>query len=94
MMATGRPVSASPGSGFAGPRTGSAAGDGEDAGPQDVGHGMGDPVWITRIADHRGKLVGQSEAPLGRGQHHDAAVRCDAPAVEPGGDLLASNGWK
>ena len=71
-----------------------AARDREDAGAQDVGHGVGDPVRITRIADHRGKPLGQAQAPLGRGQQHDAAVRGDPSAVERGCDLFASNGWK
>ncbi len=71
-----------------------AARDHEDAGAQNVGHGAREPVRITRIADHRGKPLGQAQALLGRGQQQHAAVRGDPFAVERGCDLFASNGWK
>jgi hypothetical protein len=53
-----------------------------------------DPVRITRIADHRGKPLGQAQAPLGRGQQQDAAVRGDPSAVERGCDLFASGSMR
>jgi hypothetical protein len=49
---------------------------------------------MTRIADRGGEFFGQSQAPLGCGQKHDAAIRSDAPAIERSGDFLASDGWK
>ena len=69
-----------------------AAGDGEDAGAQDVGHGVPHAARISPIADHRGQPLGQSEAALGGGQQHDAAVRGHPSTVERGGNLLGSNG--
>ena len=71
-----------------------AAGDGEDAGPQDVGQPMGDPLRVAAVRDHRGELLGDAEPPLRLGQQHDPAVRGDPPAIEGGGDLLALDGWK
>ena len=71
-----------------------AAGDRKDSGAQDIGHGVPDPLRIAPVADRRGEPVGQLQAPLGRGQQHNAAVRGDPSAVEGDGDLLASNGWK
>jgi hypothetical protein len=71
-----------------------AAGNGEDAGAQDIGHDLGDPLRIAPVPDRRGEPVRQLQAPLGRSQQHDAAVRCDPSAIERGSDLFASNGWK
>ena len=71
-----------------------AAGDGEDAGAQDVGKRMNDPRRVARIGDHRSELVGDPDAPLGRGQQHHAAIGTDAAAVERGGDLLALHRWQ
>ena len=71
-----------------------AAGDGEDAGAQNVGHRVLHARRITWIVDRRGQPVGQLQVPLGRSQKHDPTIRRDASAVECGRDLLASNGWK
>ncbi len=71
-----------------------AAGDGEDARPQDVGQRMNDAAGIAAIRDHGGELGGDAEPPPGLGQKHHPAVRGDPAAVEGGGDLLAPNGWK
>lgn len=69
-----------------------AAGDGEDAGARDVGHGVRHARWIARILDRSGKPVSQVQRPLGRGQKHHA-VRGDASAVKRSCDPLASHGW-
>lgn len=66
----------------------------QDAGAQDVGHGVLHARRIARIMDRSRKPVGQLQAPLCRSQKHDAAIRGDAPTVESGCDLLAPNGWK
>jgi hypothetical protein len=55
---------------------------------------MGDPVRIAFVGDHPGQLVGDGEPPLRLGEQHDPAVETDPPAIEPGGDLLALDGWK
>ena len=71
-----------------------AAGDGEDAGAQNVGHRVFHARRITWIVDRRSQPVGQLQVPLGRSQKHDPTIRRDASAVECSSDLLASNGWK
>jgi hypothetical protein len=71
-----------------------AARDGQDARAQDVGEAVRHQVGITRIKDQGGEFVGQPEPPFGRGEQHHATVRCQPPAVERGGDFLASNGWE
>ena len=71
-----------------------AAGDGQDAGPQDVGHAVRDEQRVARVRDQRREPIGDPEAALGGSQQHDAAVRGDAAAVEGGGDFLAADGWK
>ncbi len=59
-----------------------------------VGHGVPHPLRVTRIVDRSRKPVGQSQTPLGGGQKHNAAIRCDASAIKRSCDLLASDGWK
>src|SRR6202035_5394569 len=71
-----------------------AAGDGEDAGAQDIGQQMGDPVRITAIRDHSSEPLGDPEPTIGLGEQHDPAVGTDPSAVKGGGDLLAADGWK
>jgi hypothetical protein len=51
-----------------------AAGDGEDAGAQDVGDAVRDQVRVTWVADQSGKLIGDAQATLRGGQQHHAAV--------------------
>ena len=70
------------------------AGDGENARAQDTAERMGNQQRIARIGDDRGELVSQSAPTLGLPQQHHASIRCDAPAIESGGDLLAIHGWK
>ena len=71
-----------------------AAGDRENPRPHYIRQAVRDAVRIARIKDHRGKPVGQLQAPLGCSQQHDPAIRGDPAAVERGRDLLACNGWK
>ena len=70
-----------------------AAGDGEDAGAQDVGNECG-----YRAGSRGSAITAASLSPLRAAarlpQQHHAAIRSDAPAVESGGDLLALHGWK
>ena len=70
------------------------AGDGEDAGAQDVGQQVSNPLRIAAVRDHRGEPLGDAEPPFRLGQQHDAAVRTEAPAIEGSGDLFALDGWK
>ena len=71
-----------------------AARDGEHPRAQDVGHAVRHKVRVARVGDQARKLVGDAQAPLGSGEQHHAAIGCQAPAVEPGGDLLAPDGWE
>ena len=71
-----------------------AAGDGEDARPQNVGQRVRDPARVAPVGDRGGELDGDAEPPLGFRQQHHATVRGDPATVERGGDLLALDGWK
>ena len=71
-----------------------AAGNGEDAGAQNIGQQMGDPVRNATVRDRPGEALGDAEPTIGLGQQHDPAIGTDPPAVKGGGDLLAVNGWK
>ena len=70
------------------------AGDGEDAGAQNVGDAVRHQGGIARVGDQGGEPVGDAEAPLGGGQQHHAAIGCEASAIERGGDFLALDGWE
>ena len=71
-----------------------AAGDGKDAGAQDIGQQMGNPVGVATVRDQPGEPLGKAEPPLGLGEQHNATIRTDPPAIKGGGDLLARDGWK
>ena len=71
-----------------------AAGNGEDAGAQDVDQAVPDTRRVTRVAYGSRQLLGQLQAPFGSSQKHDPAIRGDAPTVERSRYLLASDGWK
>ena len=71
-----------------------AAGDGQDAGAQDVGHAVRHKVRIARVGDQGRELVGDPQTPLGGGEQHHAAIGRDASAIERGGDFLARDGWE
>ena len=71
-----------------------AAGDGEDACPQNVGQRMRDPAGVATVGDRGGEQGCDAEPPLGFRQQHHPAVRADPAAVERGGDFLALHGWK
>ena len=71
-----------------------AAGNGEDAGAQNIGQQMGDPVRIAPVGDYSGELVGDAQPPLRLRQQHDPAIGTDPSAVEGGGDRLAADGGK
>ena len=82
------------GTGFAGPRTGSAAGDREHTEAQHGGKGMDDLCLIAPIADAACQRVGQAQAALRLAQQDKPAVRRDQAAIEGGGHLLALDGWQ
>src|SRR5215204_2639046 len=71
-----------------------AAGDGEDAREQNLGQRVNHPRRITRIGNHGRELLGDSHPSRSLCKQHHAAVRRQAPTVEPGGELLAPDGWK
>ena len=71
-------MASSPGSGFAGPRAGAAAGHGGDAGAQDIDQAVPDTRRVARVAYGSSELLGQLQAPLGSGQKHDPAIRGNA----------------
>jgi hypothetical protein len=71
-----------------------AAGDGEHAGAQNVGDAVRHQQRIARVGNQRRQPWGKSDAPLGSGQQHHAAVGGEATAIERRGDFLAADGWK
>ncbi len=71
-----------------------AAGDGEDAGAQDVGDAVRDTLRLARVADQRRQPLDDTQAALGGRQQHDAAIGGQPSAVKGSGDFLASDGWK
>ena len=71
-----------------------AAGDGKDAGAQDIGQPMGDPVRIAAVRDHRREPRGDAEPAFGLGEQHDPAIRAEPAAIKRGGHFLAGDGWK
>jgi len=71
-----------------------AAGDGEDACQQNLGERVNNPRRITRIGDRGRKLLGDAHPSRRRREQHHATVRRQPPAIEPGGELLAPDGWK
>ena len=71
-----------------------AAGDSEDARTQDVGNTVRHPIRVARVGDQRRQLVCNAQAALGGSKQHHAAIRCEPPAIERGGDFLASDGWE
>jgi hypothetical protein len=71
-----------------------AAGDRQDARPQDVRQRMDDPRRVAPIGDQRRQPIADAELPLRRGQQHDPAVRGQPSAVEGSGHLLAADCWK
>ena len=70
------------------------AGDGQDAGEQDLGQRVQNPARIAPIRDHRGELLGNAQSPGSLSEQQDATVRAQASAVEGGCELLAPDGWK
>ena len=51
-----------------------AAGDGQDAGAQDVGQRVDHPRRIAGIGDHRRQLVGQAQPPVRLGQQQHPTI--------------------
>ena len=60
-----------------------AAGDGQDAGAQDIGQRVDDASRIARVGDLGGQLLGDSDAPLRQSQQHltDASLKRPAAAM-------------
>ena len=83
-----------PGSGFAGPRTGCPAGDREHAEAQHRRQRVDHRRRIAPVPDAARQRLGQAEPALRLAQQDHAAVGRDQPAIEIGGHLLASDGWK
>jgi hypothetical protein len=71
-----------------------AAGDRQNASPQNLRQPVHKPQRITWISDHRRKLLGDREPPFGLRENHHPTVRGDPSAIERSCDLLAGNGWK
>src|SRR5215475_8783769 len=71
-----------------------AAGDCQNASPQNLRQPVHKPQRITWISDHRRKLLGDREPPFGLRENHHPTVRGDPSAIERSCDLLAGNGWK
>jgi len=59
-----------------------AAGDGEQASPQDVGGAVRHQGSIARIGDQPCQPVGDPQASLGSRQQHDAAIGGDPATIK------------
>ena len=84
----------SPGSGFAGPKTGSAAGDGQHPEAQHPGEPVGDQRRIASVTEAAGQKPGQAESAFRLAQQHQSAIRGDQASVEGRRHFLAPHGWK
>jgi hypothetical protein len=73
---------------------GVAAGDGEDAGAQNVGHDVGDKGRVAVVRDQRGQRIDQAEVFVGTGQQQDAAVGADLAGIKGRGDLFLAETWQ
>ena len=71
-----------------------AAGDGEHAEAQHLGHRVVDAIRIAPVAQAPGQMLGQAETALGLAQQQQAAVGRQQSAVETRRHLLAADGWK
>ena len=80
----------SQGTGFAGPKTGSTAGNRQHAEAQHGGERVDDLCRVASIADAACQRVGEAEAALRLAQQDEAAVRGDQAAIEGGAHLLAA----
>jgi hypothetical protein len=70
------------------------AADGEDAGAQDVRHGVGNQGWIAMIRNERSQHIDQAKAFVGTRQQQDAAVGTDLTGIKGGSDLLLADTWQ
>ena len=82
------------GSGFAGPRTGSAAGDRQHAEAQHRRERVDDLRRVAPIPDAACQRLSQAETAFRLAQQDEAAVGRDQAAIEGGTHLLALDGWQ
>ena len=71
-----------------------AAGDRQDARPQDVGRAVAHQQRMAPVGDQPSQPRREAKLPIGCRQQQHAAVRGEAAAVERRCQLLAANGWK
>ena len=71
-----------------------AAGDGEHAEAQHLGHRVVDAIRIAPVPQTPGQGCGETETTLGVTQQQQAAVGRQQSAVETRRHLLAADGWK
>ena len=71
-----------------------AAGDGVDAGADHIGARMNDASLIAVVGKAARQPICNAKTVLRHRQQHDAAIGCEAAAVESSCDFLAGNGWK
>jgi hypothetical protein len=71
-----------------------AAGDGEDAGAQNVIDAVGHEGRVAWICDQPCQLRRDPQLPLDNAEQQDAAIGGDAPAVKGGNHFLTVDGWK
>jgi hypothetical protein len=73
---------------------GIAASDGKHAGPQDIGHRVGDLARIAMVGNDCGERIDQAKPFVGTGQQQDTAVGTDPSTIEPCGDFLLADTWQ
>ena len=71
-----------------------AAGNRQDARQQNLRERVNHPHRITPVGDHGGKLLGDPHPSRRLAEQHHPTVGRQSSAVERGGELLASDGWK
>ena len=71
-----------------------AAGDGEDAGTQNVGETVLGAGGVAAVAEGGSQGIHEADLPVGLGEQQQPAVRGNVAAVEPGRDFLAAQGWQ
>ena len=71
-----------------------AAGNGQYARSQDVGHAVRGQQRITPIGNQSRQTIRDPQSPLCHAQQHYPAIGGEPTAIKTSRDLLAADGWK
>lgn len=73
---------------------GVAAGDGQDAGTQDIRHRMGDPQRVAMVGHQGGQRLHQADPLVETRKQQNTTIRTDHAAIKGRGDFLAAKTWQ